>query len=132
MTLAELIKQATAVGSQLSTASIPVIQDGKEVNFRLSLNDDITVKVEKVVPDFKSPFSGGLVVEEWITQNVTYLDTELSVRQRQYKCVDTGNTFCTVALEEDALWEVVRKYCEKKGISVFDLMKTHYEKDNVQ
>ena len=130
MTLAELIKQATAVGLKLNTADIPVVQDGEEVDLRLSLNDDLTVKVEKVVPDIKSPFSDGPVVEEWVTQNMTYRGTEVSIRQRQYRCVDTGNVFCTAEMEEDALWDVFRKYCEKKNISFYDLID-RYEKDNV-
>ena len=124
MTLAELIKQATAVGSQLTSAHIPVVHDGKEVDLRLSLNDDLTVKVEKVVPDIKSPFSGGPVVEEWVTRNITYRDTEVSIRQRQYRCVDTGNVFCTAEMEEDAIWEAIRKYWEKQGISAFELISS--------
>ena len=130
MTLAELIKKATAVGAQLTAAHIPLIQDGKEVDLRLSLNDDLTVKLEKVVPDIKSPFSGGPVVEEWVTQSVTYRGTEVSIRQRQYRCVETGTSFDTAECEEDALWDVFRKYCEKKNISFYDLID-RYEKDNV-
>lgn len=93
------------------------------MDLRLSLNDDLTVKVEKVVPDFESPFSGGPVVEEWVTQNVTYRGTEVSIRQRQYRCVDTGNVFCTAEMEEDAIWEAIRKYWEKQGVSAFELIK---------
>lgn len=130
MTLAELIKQAKAVGSQLSTADIPLVQDGKEVDLRLSLNDDLTVKVEKVVPDIKSPFSGGPVVEEWVTQRYVFRETPVHILKRQYRCVDTGTSFDTAECEEDALWDVFRKYCEKKNISFYDLID-RYEKDNV-
>ena len=124
MTLKELYEQISALNSQHIDANIPLVQDGKEVDLRLSLNDDLTVKVEKVVPDFESPFSGGPVVEEWVTQNVTYRGTEVSIRQRQYRCVDTGNVFCTAEMEEDAIWEAIRKYWEKQGVSAFELIRT--------
>jgi len=124
MTLNELSKRMAAIGSQLNTADIPIVHNGKEVDLWLSLNDDMTVKLEKVVPGFKSPFSGGPVVEEWVTQNVTYRGTEVSIRQRQYRCVDTGNVFYTAEMEEDAIWEAIRKYWEKQGVSAFELIRT--------
>ena len=131
MTLIELINRAKEVGLKVTSSYIPLVQDGKEVDFLLSLNDDLTVKVEKVVSNIKSPFSGGPVVEEWVAQNITYRGIEVSIHRRQYRCVDTGHTFCTTEMEEDAIWEIVRKYCEKQGISVFELMRNYYEKDNV-
>ena len=124
MTLSDLYNQLSAISSNINTADIPLVQDGKEVNLRLSLNDDLTVKLEKVVPDIKSPFSGGPVVEEWVTQKVTYRGTEVSIRRRQYRCVDTGNVFCTTEMDEDAIWESIRKYWEKQGVSAFELIRS--------
>ena len=123
MTLKELYDQVSALNSQVNDAHRPLKCNGKEVDLRLSLNDDLTVKLEKVVPDIKSPFSTGPVVEEWVTQNVTYRGTEVSIRQRQYRCVDTGHTFCTAEMEEDAIWEAIRRYWEKQGVSVFELIR---------
>ena len=45
MTLSELSKRIAAIGSQLNTADIPLVHNGKEVNLWLSLNDDMTVEL---------------------------------------------------------------------------------------
>lgn len=45
MTLKELYKQISALNSQHIDTNIPLVQDGKEVDLRLSLNDDLTVEL---------------------------------------------------------------------------------------
>ena len=45
MTLKELYEQISALNSQLNTAEIPLVHNGKEVDLWLSLNDDMTVEL---------------------------------------------------------------------------------------
>jgi len=67
----------------------------------------------------KSPFTGGAVTIHTREEEVTFRGEKIKINRQYYRCEDTGREFTDSNLDDDMMWTVFRKYCEKKGIESF-------------
>lgn len=74
------------------------------------------------VSDMKSPFTGGKVLRGMEKKTITFRGEEYTVPQRFFKCQDSGKEFTDAALDDDNIWEVIKAYFIRKGVSPFDLV----------
>lgn len=80
------------------------------------------------VDNMKSPFTGGKV--SLCTKEVTlkYRGEDITVNRDYYHCEDTGMEFSDSKLDDDLMWRVFRKYCEKQGFGHFSDILPHLSK----
>lgn len=71
-------------------------------------------------PKIISPFTGGKVTLESHEEEITFRGEKIKIDRKIYRCKDTGKEFTDAKLDDDMMWDVFRKYCEKKGFKSFD------------
>ena len=72
--------------------------------------------------DQKSPFTGGPVTLEKRTDTINFRGEKFDIEVEFYRCSDTGMQYTDSKLDDNAIWRIVRAYCERHDISPFDLL----------
>lgn len=113
----------TRVDAVTTHEDVPLAEELGDINF---LPDDKWAYVDdllkaQIFPDCgaKSPFTGGTVTIHTREEEVTFRGEKIKVNRQYYRCEDTGREFTDSNLDDDMMWTVFRKYCEKKGIESF-------------
>lgn len=72
-----------------------------------------------IVEGMKSPFTGGKVKIEGEERVINYRGEKITVMDKHYRCLDTGEIFTDAKLDDDLLWNAFRAYWDKKGAEHF-------------
>ena len=92
----------------------------QKAGYLFALADVLSLLDTLKEPNIVSPFTGGKVTLESREEEITFRGEKIKIDRKFYRCKDTGKEFTDAKLDDDMMWDVFRKYCEKKGFESFE------------
>ena len=86
-------------------------------------SDDGIYECDKAIECLENFLYHGIEIEktaEWRDVELTFRGEEVKVK-RQFFRDDKGHEYSTTEQDEDVAWHALRAWCEKKGVSLYDL-----------
>ena len=120
-------KKQCSVGDLVQAKGGMYMMDGEDISewFRKAYYDEIkTVEWNKATingePIPTENHSVDIPLAEWDDVELTFRGEKVKVK-RQFFRDDKGRKYSTTEQDEDAAWYALRSWCEKKGVSLYEL-----------